>query len=359
MATAAAAVATLLGTACAPEVPTDPPPPAAEGHVGQRRVSVTLAGGAAYSVTAIVDSGRLVSRWNGAEVETLSGTVEFTGSGGPATATFDLTRTGSAYDGTVQVTDAGAGVDETITHTQVSIDFNGDGDAQAVASDSGTQLNWRTDTLQADGLVPALDALTALEADFCTDAQRSLVGVDEVALPTVVETNHTDRDAFVASKVDYGPLGVHGWSDPDMATTAAGETVAISHRISCKTSSSDKLDSLGIVTSPDLECSTLTAGSIAAARAEMTQAERDAYDATGRQVSLEPDLLAPAGPVWLAPFADEVVNGDLEVTAAALRVDWTDPNYFVLPESFRGVHYCTVWSPAWAYWWMTVGAFAP
>ena len=77
-------------------------------------------------------------------------------------------------------------------------------------------------------------------------------------------------------------------------------------------------------------------------------------------MSLEPDVLAPAGPVWLAPFADEVVNGNtLEVTASALRVDWTDPNYFALPENFRGVHYCTVWSPAWAYWWMTVGAFQP
>ncbi len=145
-----------------------------------------------------------------------------------------------------------------------------------------------------------------------------------------------------------------------MATTVDGETVAITHRISCKTASSDKLASQGTATSPDLECSTLTAGSIAAARQEMTEAQKTAYDTSGLQVSLAPDLLAPAGPVWLAPFADEIDTGSaLELTAAALRVDWTAPAYFALPESFRGVHYCTVWSPAWAYWWMTEGAFLP
>jgi hypothetical protein len=155
-------------------------------------------------------------------------------------------------------------------------------------------------------------------------------------------------------------LGVHRWSDPDMVTTASGETVAISHRINCKTASSDKLASQGVATSPDLACSSLTAGSIEAARGSMTAAERDAYDAVGLPVALQPDVLAPAGPVWLAPIADEVDTGSaLEVTSAALRVDWNDPAYFALPEPFRGVHYCTVWSPAWAYWWMTVGAFLP
>ncbi len=361
--TAAAVLGSLaaLSAACAGPAPAPAPaPPPAEGHVGTRQIAVQLSGATTYSVTANVDSGRLVSRWNGASVATLSGTVGFQGAGGPASATFDLTRVGSAYDGTVSVSDPGAGVAETITHTQVALTFNGDGDANTVAVDGGTQLVWSTDTLQADGLVPALDVLTSQEAEFCVGAQRSLVGVDTVELPTVVNTNHTDRDAFVISKVDYGPLGVHTWTDPDMATTAAGETVAITHRISCKTSSADKLDSLGVSTSPDLECSTLTASSIAAARLQMTPAELAAYDTTGRQVSLQPDVLAPAGPVWLAPFADEVVNGaQLDVTAAALRVDWTDPNYFVLPENFRGVHYCTVWSPAWAYWWMTVGAFIP
>jgi hypothetical protein len=357
--TAGLAALALVSAACAPPEPAPAAPPA-EGHVGTRQVSINLSGPTTYTVAAEVDSGRLVSRWNGASVSTLSGTVGFAGTGGPASVTFDLSRVGSAYDGTVSVSDPGAGVAETITHSQVPISFNGDGDSNAVVADGSAQLVWRTDTLQADGLVPELDALTSQEADFCVDGQRSLVGVDEVSLPTVVNTNHTDRDAFVASKVDYAPLGVHAWTDPDMATTAAGETVAITHRISCKTSSADKLDSLGVPTSPDLECSTLTAGSIAAARDQMTPAELAAYDTTGRQVSLQADLLAPAGPVWLAPFADEVIDGSqLDVTAAALRVDWTDPNYFVLPESFRGVHYCTVWSPAWAYWWMTVGAFAP
>lgn len=336
----------------------DPPPPAAEGHVGRRQLDLQLSGAVSYDVVATVDSGRLVTRWNGAQVATVAGTVGFAGTGGPATATFDLVRNGGNYDGSVSLSDPGAGIATTISHSVIPISFDGDGDATAVATDGGTQLRWTTETLQADGLVPELDTLTALEDEFCTDAQRSLVGVD--ASLAVVETNHTDRDAFVLSKVDHGPLGVHRWSDPDMATTAGGETVAISHRVSCKTASSDKLASQGIVTSPDLECSTLTAASISAARAEMTESEKTAYDTTGRQVSLAADLLAPAGPVWLAPFADEVDAGSaLELTAAALRVDWTDPAYFALPESFRGVHYCTVWSPAWAYWWMTVGSFLP
>lgn len=350
----------IVATACTPTVAPAPTPPPAEGHIGVRQVELHLSGAVTYDVGAEALSGRVVTTWNGNPVETMNGTVGFAGSGGPATATFALTRNGGLYDGSISIADPGAGVATTVNLSSTGVTFDGDGDGAGVVTDGATQLRWRVDTLIADGREPTLDQLTALEGQLCVDAQRTLVGVDSVALPTIVTTNHNDRDAFVSSKVTHGPLSVHEWTGPDMVTTASGKTVALSHRVSCKTASSDRLAALGVATSPDLQCSVLTTASIALARTKMTPAELAAYDTGGRQIVLKPDFVGAAGPVWLGLFTDEVVNGStLEVTSNSLQVNWTDPAYFALPESFRGVHYCTFWSPAWAYWWMTEGAFAP
>ena len=90
----------------------------------------------------------------------------------------------------------------------------------------------------------------------------------------------------------------------------------------------------------------------------MTPAERDAYDTTGKQLSLRADRQAGTGNEYLTPFNGEVDTGtELELTAGSLLVSWSDPANQLLSPEIRGVHYCTVWAPTWAYWWMTEGAF--
>ena len=244
----------------------------------------------------------------------------------------------------------------------MAITFDDEADASATATDGANSLTWAVSTARADGLVPALDRLTVQEAGFCREAQRQIVGLDATTLPDaqVTQVANRSRSTFVSAKVVPSPLSVQEWTQPDMATTAGGQTVAIAHRISCKMASADRLASLGLPTSPDLECATQNTRAMAAARAEMTQAERDAYDASGRHVLLTADRLGVAGPDWLSWVDDEhVVPGGLELTAGALRVDLNDPAYAGLPDNVRGVHYCTTWTPAWAYWWMTSGAFQP
>ena len=90
----------------------------------------------------------------------------------------------------------------------------------------------------------------------------------------------------------------------------------------------------------------------------MTPAERTAYDTTGKQLSLRPTATSPRATTTSRRFVDEVDNGtELEVTALAARSSWSDPANQSSRPTIRGVHYCTVWAPTWAYWWMTEGAF--
>lgn len=352
-------VAGLLGAACstAPEAGTGQ-----RSGVGQRLLTVELSGATTYANSAIVESGAVrVAYDSGSGVTSLKGTVGIPGlSGGTATVAFNLTESLGKYNGAVSVSDPAHGVSRSVTHTLVPLGFDDDGDSAGVATSGGVTLSWSLETVPATGLEPDLDALSAAESTFCQEAQRDLVGLDESTLPaaSIGNTVHRSRAVFGGSKAVFSPLAVQTWSEVDMATTAGGNTVALSHRISCKTRSSDHLATAGYPTAPDAACSTLTERSVELARERMTPAQRTAYDTSGTQLLLRPDRNESTGNDYLTPIVDEVDNGSqLEVTAHALKVDWTDPAYQLLPDTIRGVHYCTVWAPAWAYWWMTEGAF--
>ena len=349
----------LLGAACSTA------PEARSGQrsgVGQRVLTVELTGGTTYANSGIVESGAVrVAYDSGSGVTSLKGTVGIPGlAGGTASVAFNLAESLGKYSGTVSVNDPAAGVARSVTHNLVPLAFDNDGDSSGAATSGGVTLAWSLGTVPATGLEPELDALSAAESTFCQEAQRDLVGLDESTLPaaSIGNTVHSSRAAFGGSKAVFSPLAVQTWSEVDMATTTAGNTVALSHRISCKTRSSDHLATAGYPTAPDAACSTLTERSLELAREKMTPAQRTAYDTTGTQLSLRPDRNESTGNDYLTPIVDEVDNGTtLEVTAHALKVDWTDPAYQLLPDTIRGVHYCTVWAPAWAYWWMTEGAF--
>ena len=349
----------LLGAACS-TAPTARP--GQRDGIGQRTVTLELSGAVTYANSATVDSGAVrVTYDSGSGVTSLLGTVGFPGTaGGSASATFSLTESLGKYSGSVAVSVPGAGVSTAVTHTLVPLSFDDDGDSAGVATSGGVTLAGSLETVPAPGLEPQLDLLSAHEATFCQEAQRDLVGLGEATLPaaSIGNTVHDSRAAFGGSKAVFSPLAVQTWSEVDMATTASGNTVALSHRISCKTRSSDHLATAGYPVAPDAQCSTLTERSLELARAQMTAAEQDAYDTSGKPLSLQADRQAGTGSEYLTPFVSEVdTAGALEVTAGSLLVSWTDPANQILSPEIRGVHYCTVWTPAWAYWWMTSGAF--
>ena len=66
-------------------------------------------------------------------------------------------------------------------------------------------------------------------------------------------------------------------------------------------------------------------------------------------------LLASVNILTREPFLQRGTY--VELTAGSLLVSWSDPANQLLSPEIRGVHYCTVWAPTWAYWWMTEGAF--
>ncbi len=342
-------------------------PPATAGQrdgVGTRSVSVELTGSTTYANSGQVTSGSAgVTYDSSSSVTSFEGTVTIDGNaGGDATVTFDLDQVLGAYNGTVRVQDPSAGIDVTVQHTAVPVAFDADGDASASAQSGGAAIDWSIVTDDATGLEPALDVLHDAEDDFCVEAQRILSGLDATDLPdaAVGNTVHDSRASFGSSKASLDPLAVQTWSDTDQVDTAAGNNVAISHRISCKTRAADHLATIGLPVGAVEQCSVLSQRSVELARAEMTPAELAAYDGSGTPVVFGPDRLAGTGSEYLTPFADEILGaGVLEVRAGSLRTDWEDPAYALLPDTIRGVHYCTVWSPAWAYWWMTEGGIAP
>ena len=202
--------------------------------------------------------------------------------------------------------------------------------------------------------------LAATGATFCSDAQQRLTGLDDTTMPlsSIENVVHTDYSTFVSSKASLVPLQTQSWSMAEPVADPAGGTVSVTHRISCKTRSSDHLATAGFPTAPDLECRALNERSIALAWDRLTAGQRDAYEDAGRAVVLGSDRLFFTGPEWLTATGDETVDaGGLHVAASALRIDFTDPAYASFPETVRGVHYCTVWSPEWAYAWFRVGAF--
>jgi len=351
-----------LTLACAP-TPTNPPvtPPGPVAGIGQRQITIDLSGASSYHNTADVTGGSLHATYDGDRIVALDGTVEFAGAtSGTASATFSLTGGPTRYTGEVAVLDAAAGIDTSVAHDEVVVTFDDDADGSATASAGGTTIAWSVDTAAATGLEPTLDSLAAGESDFCRDSQRSLLGLDGSELPDAAISTvlHQSRGGFVLSKPSTTPLTVHAWAEPDMATTAAGNTVTLSHRLSCKTKDAASMALAGHPSTDNASCTTLIDRSLDIARSAMTPTQQARFDAEGRQVVTRPDRMAVAGPDWLAPFDDEVLVGDtVELTSSALLVELDDPAYAALPESFRGTHYCTVWSPAWSYWWMTEGAF--
>lgn len=353
------AAVVLIGSACSTA------PPAGPGQVlgiGERHIDVQLSGAVSYSNSAAVTSGAAVVTYDsGSGVTELSGSLTTPGvSGGAATVTFDIEEVLGKYSGSVRVQDPTVGVDVSVQHVLAPVSFDAEGDAEGTATSGGIRIDWSIETAEASGVEPAYDALDAAEAGFCQDAQRRLSGLDDSQLEDseIANTVHNTRAAFGGSKASLVPLGVQTWAEPEQVDTAAGNNLVISHRISCKTRAADHLATLGLPVGAPQQCSVLTERSMELARAQMTPAEIAAYDSAGRQVVTVADRLVGTGSEYLTPFADERQVGDtLEVRAGSLRTDWNDPAYALLPDTIRGVHYCTAWSPTWAYWWMTEGAF--
>lgn len=356
LATVAVAIALVVASACSPGAPSTA---GTRSGVARVELTFTLDGpGGTWSDSGLIDSGSMSMTYaSNSTVSSAKGSLTL----GSATVSWNLTAAlGTNYGGWSRVTIPGE-VDRVVSVDVRPVTFDNDGDLAASAAADGWTLTWSTAAIDAPGVEPAYDALTATEATYCQDAQQRLAGLDEAEVPQVSigNTIHTTRAAFAASKATLSPLAVQTWTEARTVTTASGNGVTLGALISCKGRNGDHVATTGVSTlADDLQCSALTQRSLDLAWAELAPAERSAFDATGVDLVPGPDVIRGTGAEWTTPIADSSVSGStVTITGHALQTKWNDPAFAIFPDNIRGVHYCTVWSPAYAYWWYTVGAF--
>lgn len=342
--------------ACTPGAPSGS---ATRTGVARVNLTYTLTGpGGTWSGDGLIDGGAMsLSYASNSSVTGARGSLTL----GTATLSWDLTAAvGTSYGGWGRLS-IPSEVDHVVSIGLAPATFDGDGDISMSASADGWTLSWTTDAVDAPGVEPAYDALTASEATACQDAQQRLAGLSEAEVPlaSIGNTIHTTRAAFAGSKATLTPLAVQTWTEARTVTTADGHAVTISALISCKGRNGDHIATTGVGTlAEDLQCSAVTQRALDQAWAELTPAQQAAFAASGVSIAPGADVVRSTGAEWTTPIPDHSVAGTaVTVTAHALQTRWNDPAFAIFPDTIRGVHYCTTWTPAYAYWWYTVGAF--
>jgi hypothetical protein len=187
----------------------------------------------------------------------------------------------------------------------------------------------------AAGTSPRLDHT---HAGSCAAVQRRLI---DTPLP-VVNVIETDFEAFKRSKPSVRPLRSHQFLRRD----AAGRPV----ELSCKTKTADHLRSVygtaGAGTA-DRACRHLHREMVNGVWRSLTAAQRDGAAFPPTRVLLEPDALSLTGSSWVRSQAAawRGADGRLHLRSAALFAEWEDWRWKVMPESWRGNHYCHLVAP--------------
>lgn len=345
---------TLGAAACVPGAPTSPNP--IGNQLSTRTVDVAVTGSVNYtaddaSAVAPGTPGGIVLGYNGSsEVMSVTGTLGFDAGDGPGPSlTLDLAATLFGMSGTARVADPTASVDVTVTGAVAGFSADDRGNVAGTISSAGSTVTFSTTSIAlAPGTDPALESLLAAEDDFCADAQQRLAGLDpaEVPLGSITNTREANRDDFTVSKTLLDPLTTRTWTDAVDVATADGGHATVSQRISCKTRAADHVATTGVsTTAVDGECSVLNQRSIDLALAQMTPSQAAAVTVP----ILGADVVRQTGAEWNTPLAASIEFSGTTLRAHALLTRWTDPAFAIFPDTIRGVHYCTVWSPAFAY----------
>ncbi len=345
----------LAATACVPGAPTAPNP--LGGQLSTRTVDVSVSGSVSYSAVdaaavAPGSPGGIVLGYNSSsEVMSVTGTLGFDAGDGPGPSlTLDLAPTLFGMSGTARVTDPGAGIDVTVDGVAAGFTADDRGNVTGTISSAGRTVAFSTASVAlAVGTDPALEALLAAEADFCADAQQRLAGLDPAEVPAQRDpqrpgsrtgtTSPARRRCSTRSPPAPGPTRS---MSPLPAAATRPSPSASAARPGPRTTSRPP----GSRPQPvDAECSVLNQRSIDLALAEMTPAEQAAVTVP----ALGADVVRQTGVDWTTPLAPSIEFSGTTLRAHALLTRWTDPAFAIFPDTIRGVHYCTVWSPAFAY----------
>jgi hypothetical protein len=183
--------------------------------------------------------------------------------------------------------------------------------------------------------------LSNSHSEFCSEVQRRLV---DTALP-ITNVLEKDYETFKLSKPAVSPVRTHQY-------VARNERLDIL-QISCKTKTADHLRSAhgtSAARDPVLSpraCSDIHRAMVLDIWQAMGPSERASAKIRPAQVMLQTDQLSYTGSSWIKtkPEASVGADGKLRLRASALFAEWEDWRWKMMPESWRGNHYCHLVSP--------------
>lgn len=186
-------------------------------------------------------------------------------------------------------------------------------------------------------------SLSTTHDDFCGEVQRRLVATP-LPLRNVIEP---DFEAFKLSKPGIEPVRTHQFVTRD----ARGMPIAVS----CKTKSADHLRSAhgaSAAADPNVpanhhSCRDLHREMIREIMTRFSPTERAGLREPPHRVMLDPDVLRYTGSQWVKSAAEAYrgEDGRIHLRASALFAEWEDWRWKIMPESWRGNHYCHLVAP--------------
>jgi hypothetical protein len=278
----------------------------------------------------------------------VNGTLSFQSTSGNAELTLNLNAGLNGLEGSAKIVDSTAGVSRSVSGLAAGFTADDLGNVGGSITSGGNTITFQTTSRSLPpGTDAALEALMEANDDFCAEAQQTLAGLDptEVPVASINNLHQSPRSAFTASKSDADPLTTQSWFDSVDVQTPGGAHVTISRNISCKTREAEHLASLGYNAAEGASCADLNARSLALAMDELSPAEQAAVIVP----SLGPDVVRTTGSDWTTPLSKATEFNGTTLRGHALLTRWNDPAFQIFPDNIRGVHYCTIWSPAYAY----------
>jgi len=181
------------------------------------------------------------------------------------------------------------------------------------------------------------------DARFCGTVQRILAGTTLPAANAV----QVDFDVFVKAKATIRPLRAQ--QHVDYADPAKTQPMLIA----CKTKSADHLNAVygpGTALGDDYTCRSINRGIVLGAWSAMSAAERAAAAWPPSRIMLDGDDVGFLGSTFVKPytFLYRGADGLPHLQARAQYASWLDWRWKLMPERFRGTHYCRLIAPEYA-----------
>jgi len=193
---------------------------------------------------------------------------------------------------------------------------------------------------------PGFAAAHDVGIQWCKNAQTLIAGLDDDADITV--TSSTSLTAYSETKpaIESSTIEVNAfeWQGAN-ANELRGPSI-FNEEVWCKMKMQSSLPTGIAATGQPATCKDVNEAAVEWALGQLTTEERESYDAEAPALTYADDVLYETRFEWLDESNVQFDGTTLKSSRITVELTRTD-----LPEEYRGVHYCKVWSPARALLW--------